>query len=411
MKKNNFLHRLFSIPANVVVLGFVSFLTDVSSDMIYPLLSVFLVQYLGAGQSFVGIVEGIAESTAAFFTLLSGLMADRVRDRSKMVLAGYSLSSFSRPLIALAWNPLSVLILRFFDRMGKGIRTAPRDALIADSIDASERGKAYGFHRSMDHAGAVTGPIVATLLMSAGMTNLRHVFAAAAIPAIFTIVLIIWKVREVAPRDPDHPAPRFSLDPPKGRLRAYLAILFLFILSCSSDAFLLLRANQLGVSRTLLPMIWLVFNLVKAFTTLPFGMLSDRIGRRRIILAGWIIYTGVYIGFGWASQTWHAWALFIFYGLFYGLTEGSERALLVDLAPEGGRGQAFGWYYFIVGLGALPASLLFGWIWQVFGAPAAFKVSAGISAVAAVSLLIFLTRVPGHGRNGLRASLPEVEKD
>ncbi len=392
----------------MVVLGFVSFLTDISSDMIYPLIPVFLVQYLGAGQGFVGLIEGVAESTAAFFTLISGMMADRARDRSRLVLAGYSLSSFARPLISIAWHPLVVLFVRFSDRMGKGIRTAPRDALIADSVPHSERGKAYGFHRSMDHAGAVTGPIVATLLMTLGMTNLRHVFAMAAIPAVLTVVLIIWKVREVLPADRSKNQNKFSLAPPTGRLRIYLAILFIFILSASSDAFLLLRSAQLGVPQVLLPILWMSFNAVKFLTTFPFGILSDRVGRRQVILTGWIVYSLVYLGFGIASEAWHAWALFIAYGLFYGLTEGSERAFLADVAPQGQRGQAFGWYYFLTGMGALPASLIFGLIWQRFGAPAAFMISAFVSGVASSLLFLFLTFMPSAPRKDGIA--PEIEK-
>lgn len=403
MKKKSFLRRVFDVPENVVVFGGVSFLTDVSSDMIYPLLPLFLVQYLNAGESFVGIVEGVAESTAALFTLFSGLMADRLRDRSKLVLAGYSLSSFSRPLVALAWTPLVVLFVRFSDRMGKGIRTAPRDALIADSVKPGERGKAYGLHRSMDHAGAVTGPLLATLLLTLGVSNLRHVFAAAAIPGFLAVFLILWKVREVRPENHITPVQKLKFSVPSGKLRIYLAILFLFILAASSDAFLLLRASQLGVPPSLLPLLWLVLNGVKFLTTFPFGILSDRIGRRKVILCGWIVYALVYAGFGLASEVWHVWALFLAYGLFYGLTEGSERALLADLAGKNERGAAFGWYYFLVGAGAFPASFIFGLIWEKFGAPVAFGASACISGFAAVLMLLFLVLVPPVEKASIRS--------
>lgn len=394
--------RLKGIPANVVVLGLVSFLTDVSGDMIYPLLPIFLTQTLGAAQSFVGLVEGFAESTAAFFTLVSGFWADRTKDRSRLVLGGYSLSSLSRPLVALAQSPWVVFFVRFSDRLGKGIRTSPRDALIADSIDETVRGKAYGLQRSLDHAGAVVGPVTASLLLFYCTKNLRTIFWVAAVPGLLAVLLIGWKVREVRPALPRALAKPFRLTFPQSKkLKVYLAILFLFILSCSSDAFLLLRAKELGIAAALLPILWMVLNMVKALTTLPFGILSDKHGRRRVILAGWLIYTLVYAGFALASKPWHAWALFMLYGFFYGLTEGTEAALLVDYANPNERGQAFGWYYFVIGLGSLPASLLFGFIWQIGGSKTAFLASAAVSAVSALSLFIFLKLVPSSAKQAL----------
>ncbi len=377
--------------------------------MVYPLLPVFLIQYLGAGQSFVGLVEGFAESTAAFFTLASGVWADRMKDRSRLVLGGYSLSSLSRPLMALAWNPWAVFIIRFMDRMGKGIRTSPRDALIADQVAPQVRGKAYGLHRSMDHAGAIAGPLAATLFLTYWSTNLRHLFLLAAIPGALAVLLIIWKVREVLPKDRPLAIQRQPFRLPEGKLRVYLMILFLFVLSCSSDAFLLLRVSELGVSKIQIPLIWMLFNGIKASATMPLGAISDKLGRRHVILSGWIIYTLVYLGFGLATKPWHAWALFISYGLFYGLTEGTERALLADYSKPGERGHAFGCYYFLIGLGSLPASLIFGWLWQLYGSRTAFYVSAGISASAAFALFVFLSLMPTvKETSGLP---PEAEKD
>lgn len=394
------LPRLKGIPKNVVVLGVVSFLTDVSSDMIYPLLPVFLTTTLGAGQWFIGLVEGIAESTAAFVTLASGLLTDRMRNRSRLVLAGYSLSSLVRPLVAVASAPWMVLAVRFFDRVGKGVRTAPRDALIADSVEVGHRGKAYGLHRSLDHAGAVCGPIIAGLLLAGWVTNMRILFALAAIPGLMAVVLVIWKVRDVREPSAAREPMNVSLHLPKDRrLRAYLAIYFLFVLSTSSDAFLLLRCRELGVPVALLPILWMMFNAVKATTTLPFGVMSDHFGRRRVILAGWLVYASIYAMFGMASRVEHAWTLFALYGLFYGLTEGSERAILADYAGNQERGRTFGWYYFLIGLGALPASLLFGAIWQTFGARAAFFTSAAISAAAALLLAAFMLACPAKPRH------------
>lgn len=386
------------VPAAVFIFGVVSFLTDVSSDMIYPLLPVFLTETLGAGQGFVGLVEGFAESTAALFMLLSGLWADRVKDRTKLILSGYSLSAFTKPLVAFAMNPWVVLFVRCADRIGKGVRTSPRDALIADSVTPDMRGRAFGLQRSLDHAGAVTGPVLATILLTFWIDDLRHLFLAAVIPGFLAVLLIAWKVREVSAEKRKAPSARVNLHPPSGKLRIYLCILFLFILGCSSDAFLLLRASQLGVPHAWMPILWLVLSFVKALTTMPLGALSDRLGRRRVILMGWMVYTLVYIGFAFAQTPVHAWILFACYGLFYGFTEGGERAILADYAGEGSRGEAYGWYYFVVGMAALPASVIFGFVWQSFGAQTAFLMGASLAAAASILLALFLFFVPSAPR-------------
>ncbi len=409
-KNGGFTLSFKNLPGNIIVFGWISFLTDFSSDMVYPLLPLFLTQYLHAGQGFVGLIEGVAESTAAFFTLLSGLWADRIKDRSKLVLAGYSLSSLSRPFLAIAWNPWVVLIVRFFDRVGKGIRTSPRDALIADSVSHEHRGRAYGLHRSFDHLGAVAGPLTAALLLSGAVTNFRILFAIAAVPGIGAVALILWKIREVLPAKRDLSSGVKAIRLPKGILGVYLSILFLFLLSCSSDSFLILRASQLGVAPLMIPVLWMLFGLIKSFLTYPFGILSDMIGRRKMILAGWIIYALVYVGFGLASETWHAWALFIGYAFFYGLTEGSERAILADYAGPSQKGQAFGWYYFTAGMAALPASLIFGWLWQTQGSSRAFFISAAVSAGAAVLLFLFLFLSPSKKKTHLPIA-SDIEMD
>jgi MFS family permease len=380
------------ITGNVLVLGFVSLLTDISSEMIYPLLPLFVTTVLGAGPAFLGLIEGVAESTAALLKLLSGIWADRVRDRKGLVLGGYGLSALSRPLIAVAGSAAAVLAVRFMDRIGKGIRTSPRDALIADSIDPSLRGKAYGFHRSLDNAGAIIGPLLATLILAYFTTNLRVVFWMAAIPGALSVLLIITSVREPE-RRPHHSGAgaSFLKTVPKGNLRRYLLILLLFTLGNSSDAFILLRAAQLGVSVGKIALLWTFFNGVKMLLTMPFGALSDRLGRKGLIITGWGVYAVAYVGFAVATVQWHAWLLFGIYGIFYSLTEGVEKALMADLAPPEERGAGFGWYNFAVGIGALPASVVFGGIWQKLGPAAAFFFGAGLAGVAAV-LLIFLVR-------------------
>ncbi len=373
------------LAANVVVLGFVSMLTDVSSEMIYPLLPLFLTSVLGAGPAFLGVIEGIAEATASLFKLVSGMLSDRVGRRKSLVLGGYSLSSLSRPLIALATSPLAVLVIRFSDRLGKGIRTSPRDALIADSVDASSWGRAYGFHRSMDHAGAIIGPLIASLLLGVAGFGLRTVFWLAAIPGIFAVVVIVFRVQEVKRRASANGT--FLTALPRGRLRTFLSILFLFTLGNSTDAFLLLRASRLGVTPAVIPLLWMVFHLVKMGSSMPFGLLSDRIGRRGVIVAGWTIYALSYLGFASATTERQIWLLFMLYGLYYGLTEGVEKAFIADMVAGQERGGAFGWYHCVIGIGTLPASIMFGLIWEHAGMHAAFLTGAALAAVASVLLL------------------------
>ncbi len=375
------------ITLNVLAFGLVSFFTDVSSEMIYPLLPLFLTTVPGAGPAFLGIIEGTAESTAALLKLFSGILSDRVRCRKNLVVAGYGLSSVARPLVAAASSPLAVLFIRFADRAGKGIRTSPRDALLADSSAPEVRGKAFGLHRAMDHAGAIVGPLIATALLAGASLNLRTVFWLAALPATAAMLVLLFLVREAARTEPAQAKASGLGSFPTGRLRTYLLILLLFTLGNSSDAFLLLRAGQLGVPSAAIPLLWTFFSLVKMLSVMPFGSLSDRLGRRGVIVAGWGVYALAYLGFGLAQTALQAWLVFGFYGLFYGLTEGVEKAFLVDLAQAGRVGGAFGWYNCAVGVGALPASLIFGFLWQSRGASTAFGFGAALAAVASVLLL------------------------
>jgi MFS family permease len=376
------------ISGNVLIFGLVSFFTDFSSEMIYPLLPLFLTTVLGAGPAFLGVIEGVAESTAALLKLASGIISDRVQKRKRLVLAGYGLSSLARPLVAAATSPLAVLCVRFADRVGKGVRTSPRDALIADTTDQAVRGKAFGFHRAMDHAGAIVGPLAAAFLLAYLVKDLRTVFWLAAIPGFIAVLLIFLKVKDTERREPSGAG--FLQVVPRGRLRAYLFIVFLFTLGNSSDAFLLLRANQLGVTPARIPLLWTFFHVVKMLVSTPFGALSDRVGRRAVIICGWGIYALAYAGFAHATSELHVWLLFAFYGLFYGLTEGVEKAFVADLAAAGERGSAFGWYNCAVGIGALPASIFFGLVWQRYGAAAAFYCGALIAVIAATGLLVLV---------------------
>jgi MFS family permease len=380
------------LPRTVVALGAVSLLTDLSSEMIYPLLPVFLSTVLGAGPLAIGAIEGAAESVAALLKLASGWWSDRLPRRKPLLIVGYGLASVVRPLIGLAQNVGQVLMIRLADRTGKGIRGAPRDALIADAVDASQRGRAYGFHRAADHAGAVAGPIVAFALLTWGGVSLRTVFLLAAIPAAAAMVALIFGVREEK-RQVEKAGARPNLDRSglDRRFWAYLGVLLLFTLGNSTDALLILRANDLGVSAAIIPVLWAVLHVVKSVSSTPGGILSDRLGRRPLIIGGWLIYAAVYLGFAFASATWHAWLLFIVYGLYFGMTEGVEKALVADLVPARVRGAAFGWYNLTIGLAALPASLLFGGLWQRYGASTAFLTGAGLALVAAVGLTLVTT--------------------
>jgi MFS family permease len=374
------------LPRTVVALGAVSLLTDLSSEMIYPLLPVFLSTVLGAGPLAIGAIEGAAESVAALLKLASGWWSDRLPRRKPLVIFGYGLASIVRPLIGLAQNVGQVLMIRLADRTGKGIRGAPRDALIADAVDAAQRGRAYGFHRAADHAGAVAGPLVAFALLTWGGVSLRTVFLLAAIPAAAAMLALIFGVREKKREVAKAAGPDLDRTGLDRRFWAYLGVLMLFTLGNSTDALLILRANDLGVSAAVVPILWAMLHVVKSVSSTPGGILSDRLGRRPLIIGGWLIYALVYLGFAFASQTWHAWALFTAYGLYFGMTEGVEKALVADMVPMGVRGAAFGWYNLTIGVAALPASLIFGGLWQRYGAHTAFLVGASLALVAAIGL-------------------------
>lgn len=373
---------------NVVALGLVSFFTDVSSEIIYPLLPLFLTTVLAASASTIGAIEGAAESTAALLKLGSGWLSDRTRSRKRLVVAGYGLSTLVRPLVAIAQSAGHVLAVRLADRVGKGVRSSPRDALIADSVDASVRGRAFGFQRAADHAGAVLGPLLAFALL--GMTNisLRNLFWLAAIPGFLAVVVLVFWVRDI-PHAAKEIGQHVDLSKPLGkRFWAFLGVVLIFTLGNSTDAFLLLRASQLGVPIALIPILWATLHAVKSLSSTPGGMLSDRVGRKLPIVIGWTLYAGVYFGFARATHEWHAWALFAAYGIYFGLTEGVEKALVADVVPAARRGTAFGWYNLAIGLGALPASLMFGLIWDRAGYAAAFSVGAGLALVAALGMTV-----------------------
>jgi MFS family permease len=377
------------LPATVVALGLVSLFTDASSEMIIPLLPAFLTS-LGASGAFMGLIDGVADTTSALLKLATGRFADRAARRKPLVLIGYVLASGLRPLVAIAQAPWHVLAIRFGDRVGKGLRTTPRDALIADAVGADQRGAAFGFHQAMDHAGALVGPLLAFALARWLGLPVRTIFWLAAIPgaaAVTTLAIAVAEAPRAAAPSATSPSPAARVALPRP-LASYLAIVAVFTLAGSSDMFLLLRAHELGVATADAALLWALLHAVKSGLATPLGALSDRVPRRRLILAGWLIYALVYLAFAAASAPWHAWALFAVYGLYGAACDGAERALVADLAPVAARGHAFGWFNFVVGICALPASLGFGEIWDHAGHATAFVVGAALAGVAAVLLLV-----------------------
>jgi MFS family permease len=389
------------LRGNLLWLSLVSLLNDSASEMIYPLLPLFLTQVLGAGPAFLGLIEGVAEASSSLLKLASGVIADRFGRRKALVAWGYGIAAAGRPLIAIATGAWQVLAIRFADRVGKGLRTAPRDAMLTESVPPEVRGAAFGIHRAADHAGAVIGPLLASALLLVIVGDqphrLRVVFALALIPGILTFLVVIWKVREPA-RAVAAGAPRRGILPPIRELGPvmprYLGVLVLFALGNSSDAFLLLRARQLGVAVALIPLLWAALHVSKMTWSVIGGRMSDRVGPRAAIVLGWLVYGAVYGGFAFATTEWHAWALFVVYGLFFGLTEAPEKALVASLAPAAVRGSAFGWYHAVTGVSVLFASLLFGELWDAFGSVTAFLTGAALALAAAVLLpLVIPARV------------------
>jgi MFS family permease len=383
------------LPRAVLWLGVVSLATDASSEMIYSLLPMFLTTVLHASAGLLGVIEGLAEATASLLKLVSGRLADRARRRKPLTLLGYGISSLVRPLAGLATAPWMIGVVRVTDRIGKGVRSSPRDALLADATPPEQRGRAFGFHRAMDNTGAVFGPALATALLALGVRSLRTVFLLAAVPGAVALCALGFGVRE-EPRDA---APRADgkvdgAAATDGALGRYLVALACFSLGNASDAFLLLRAQQLGVRAALIPILWMLHNATKAALSTTGGALADRWGRRAVIFAGWLIYVVSYLGFGFAGAAWQAWPLFVVYGVYYALVEGSERALVAELAGAGARGRAFGRYHAVIGLTALPASLGFGALADRFGPRVPFTAAAALAAVAA--LLLARVRLPAR---------------
>lgn len=371
---------------NVMLFGIVSLLTDISSEMVYPLLPIFLSTALGASPAIIGIIEGIAESLASLLKVFSGYLADKTQKKKELTITGYSGSLLGKLVLVLAGSWGGVLLSRIIDRFGKGIRTAPRDALIADSTPKSTRGHAFGLHRAMDTMGAVIGVIIAYILISGNITDFKRIFWFSTIPALLGIIALLFVKR---PSRDKSIKKEFSFAWSKldTKLKQFLVLAFIFALGNSSNQFLLLRASKLGVSTPNVLLLYLAFNISYALVSLPAGKLSDLIGRKRVLMVGYFIYAIVYFGFARVTHTSSLWLLFIVYGLYSAFTDGVEKALLSDIAPSALRGTVIGMHAALVGVALLPASFIAGILWDNFGAQAPFYFGAGMGLLAVICLL------------------------
>ena len=371
-------------------------LQDVAGEMIFPLLPGLMKSLTGSAAVigvYLGLMEGAADAIASVLKLWSGGWSDRVGQRKQFVVWGYSLPALARPLMGLAVAPWQLLAIRIGDRIGKGIRTAPRDALIAESTAPDQRGWAFGFHRGMDHVGAMVGPLIAFVFLYFWPGELRILCLLTIIPGLMVLALVTYGLRE-EPRAKVEAAQKFqfSLRPFDGNFRLYLVSLTVFTLGNSSDAFLLLRAGELGVDKTLLPILWFALHVVKSSGAMLVGRWLHVLGLRRSIIAGWLVYGLVYLAFGFATTAWQVWALFLVYGIFYALTEPAEKTLVAGLVTGEKKGLAYGWYNFAIGIAALPASLIFGILDDQLGALAAFGFGAAMAAFAMI--LLARVRIP-----------------
>ena len=375
------------LPRNVKLLGTASLLNDVASEMIYPLMPQFLLTVLGGNRFQLGMIEGVADSVSSLLKLYSGAWSDRAERRKSFIVCGYMLAAVSRPLIGIVTVPWQLFAARTADRVGKGLRTSPRDALIAESTDSSMQGRAFGFHRAMDHLGAAIGPILAMAFLLLWPGELRLLFLLTLVPGLVVVGLLLVGLREQpVAKAPGQPS-RLTLKPFSWNFRLYLLALVIFTLGNSSDAFLLVRAGELGIPTAMLPLLWFGFHIIKSAGNLLAGRAVDKFGPRRLIFAGWAIYAGIYLAFALATTAWQMCLFFLAYGLFFAVTEPAEKTLVTQLVGQQRKGLAFGWFNFAIGIAALPSSLLFGWLYERFDALAAFGWGAAMAILAAILML------------------------
>jgi len=389
------------LPRNVWAVGFTSFFMDISSEMVLNILPLFLSNVLGLPTSIIGLIDGVAEATASILKLFSGWLSDKIGGRKWLAVIGYGLSAITKPFFYFASSWGLVAAVRWADRVGKGIRTAPRDALVADSVTKETRGLAFGFNRAMDKAGAFLGLLIAALVVWLAQANninlskftFQTIVLISLVPAFLAVLSLAIGARDVVVKG-QRTAPKFSLRSMGKPFQIFLVIVSVFTLGNSADSFLVLRAQNLGVSVTGILIMLAVYNLIITLVATPAGSLSDRVGRRRLIIGGWLVYAAIYFGFALAQSAWHVWLLYIAYGLYFGLAFGTTNAMVADLVPENLRGTAYGTYNAVIGLLAFPASFIAGLLWQGIGSWPGFGPSApflfgGVLALIAAFLMTF----------------------
>ncbi len=397
------------LPRNIWAVGFTSFFMDISSEMVLNILSLFLANVLGVQTSIIGLIDGVAEATASILKLFSGWFSDKLGGRKWLAVAGYGISALFKPFFYFASTWGMVAGVRWADRVGKGIRTAPRDALVADSATKEMRGLAFGFHRAMDTAGALVGILIAGLVvwltqkngLNLARSTFQTIVLVSLVPAFLAVLTLAFGAKDVAVSS-QRAAPKFSLRSLGKPFSIFLVIVSIFTLGNSADAFLVLRAQNLGVTVLGILMILAVFNLIYALVSTPAGGLSDRIGRRRLIIGGWLVYSAIYFGFALAQSSWQVWILYGAYGLYYGLAYGSANALVADLVPENMRGTAYGTYNAVIGLLAFPSSFIAGILWQGIGGwsglgpSAPFFFGGGLALIASLLMVFWMPGAPLH---------------
>ena len=380
------------LPRTVWLIGLISFFNDSASEMIYPLMPLYLASVLMAGPKALGIIEGVAEATSSIFKLVSGVIVDRTKKAKPWIVIGYTLASIGKPLIVIANSWLWVLAIRFTDRVGKGLRSSPRDALLAESVKEDQRGITYGLHRSMDNAGAVIGPLLAAMFLSIGF-SLQDIFLLTIVPGIITVTLALCikePTREAISQESQF---SWSLEGMPNQFKRYLVVAGIFTLGNSSDMFLLLRAREAGVPQEQIPLLWAAISLITTLFGTPLSALSDTFGRKRFILIAWIAFAFFYIAMGMPGiSIYQILILFVIYGLFKAATEGVEKALVADMAPKGFAGTAFGWFNLVTGLALLPASFIFGWLYESIAPLYAFMFSGMCAAIAAILMGLWVKR-------------------
>jgi MFS family permease len=376
---------------NVLFIGLLSFFGGISQDIFAPLLPIYLGSVLHFDKTFIGLADGILNSSVSIFKIVAGYLSDKLRSRKRLIFFGYFLSAISRPLLAIFSGSIGVLLLRFLDGAGKGIKDAPKDALLADSTVSQNRGKSFGVYRALDTFGSVVGPVLLSgllLLLASNNSKYQIIFLLTGLPLIVTLLLIVFKVKET--QSASKQTARDSGKRLPATFYVFLAIVLFFAFASSSDTFLILRSQDLGVGIIAIPLVYAVFNFIYASASIPLGSLSDRIGREKVIILGWVFFAVTYFGFALANQAYQAWILFGLYGVYHATAEGVSKAFIADIVGSGYRGRAYGIYNSALGLIALPSSFLAGLLWEKYGSAAPFLFATGVAVIAIIFLGLFL---------------------